>query len=113
MNEAELRSLLSQNLKRYRQRKGFTQAILAEKMGISINYLSDIETKKGWVSPTSLVNMANALEIEVFELFKIEDAHPSLLKNIVNKYLDDFSTSMKISFEKALKDTVQKTRKNL
>jgi transcriptional regulator with XRE-family HTH domain len=113
MNEAELRNILSQNIKRYRQRKGWTQAKLAEKMGISTNYLSDIETKRGWVSPLSLINMANALEIEVFELFKPEKAPPADLLNTINKCLDDFSTSLRTSFEKALMDSIRKTRKNL
>ena len=113
MNEMALRDLLSENIKRYRQRKGWTQAILAEKMGISKNYLSDIETKRGWISPVSLVNMANALEIEVFELFKPENTTPVGLINTVDKCLDDFSTSLRISFEKALIDSMRKTRKNL
>jgi transcriptional regulator with XRE-family HTH domain len=113
MNEAGLRNLLSQNIKRYRQRKGWTQTKLAEEMGISTNYLSDIETKRGWVSPLSLVNMANALGIEIFELFKPEKEAPADLINIVNKCLDDFSTSLRISFDKVLIDSMRKTRKNL
>ena len=113
MEEAHLRSLLSANIKRYRQRKGWTQAKLAEKMGISTNYLSDIESKRGWVSPLSLVNMANALEIDVFELFKPEKAAPADIIETVNKCLDDFSASMRVSFEKALTDSMRKTRKNL
>jgi len=113
MDEASLRNLLSQNIKRYRQRKGWTQAKLAEEMGISTNYLSDIETKRGWVSPLSLVNLANALEIDVFELFKPEKTVSADVLSTVNKCLDDFSTSLRVSFEKALSDSMRKTRKNL
>jgi len=113
MDETGLRNILSKNIKRYRQRKGWTQAKLAEEMGISTNYLSDIETKRGWVSPLSLANLANALEIEVFELFKPEKDVPTDLLNTVNKCLDDFSTSLRVSFEKALIDSMRKTRKNL
>ena len=113
MDEEKLRTLLSYNIKRCRQRKGWPQAKLAEEMGISTNYLSDIETKRGWVSPLSLVNMANALEIEVFELFKPEEAAPTDVLNTLNKCLDDFSISMRISFEKALLDSIRKARKNL
>jgi transcriptional regulator with XRE-family HTH domain len=58
MDEEGLRGLLSLNIKRFRQRKGLSQAKLAEKMEISTNYLSDIETKGGWVSPFSLVKLA-------------------------------------------------------
>jgi len=113
MDEAGLRNILSQNIKRYRQRKGWTQAKLAEEMSISTNYLSDIETKRGWVSPLSLVSLANALDIEVYELFKTEKEVTSDLLSSVNKCLDDFSTSLRVSFEKALIDSARKIRKNL
>jgi transcriptional regulator with XRE-family HTH domain len=113
IDEVKLRNILSQNIKRYRQRKGWSQAKLAEEMGISTNYLSDIETKRGWVSPLSLVNLANSLEIEVFELFMPEKTASADVLTTVNKCLDDFSTSLRISFEKALVDSMRKTRKNL
>ena len=113
MNEESLRNLLSRNIKRYRQRKGWSQAKLAEKMDISTNYLSDIESKRGWVSAFSLVKLANALEIEVFELFKLEAETPADVLFTVNKCLDDFSTSLKVSFERSLEDSLNKIRKNL
>jgi transcriptional regulator with XRE-family HTH domain len=113
MDEEGLRGLLSQNIKRFRQRKGWSQAKLAEKMEISTNYLSDIETKRGWVSPFSLIKLANALEIEVFELFKPLETASIDIKTAVDRCLDDFSTSLRVSFDKSLKDSMQKIRKNL
>ena len=113
IDEANVRNLLSKNIKRYRRQKGWSQALLAEKMDISTSYLSDIETKRGWVSPFSLAKLANALEIEVFELFKPEEPTPANVKKTVNKCLDDFSTSLKVSFDKALIDSMRKIRKNL
>ena len=113
MDELCLRNVLSQNIKRFRQRKGWTQAKLAEEMGISTNYLSDIETNRGWVSPLSLVKMTTALEIEVFELFMPHKEVSTNVLNTVNKCLDDFSTSLRVSFEKALLDSMRKTKKNL
>ena len=112
-DEENLRSLFSQNIRKYRQRKGWSQEKLAEKMEISTNYLSDIERKRGWVSPFSLVKMAKALGVEVFELFKPEEAAPADIKTAVNKYLDDFSSSLRVSFEKSLADSVRKIQKNL
>ncbi len=108
-----MRNLLSRNIKRYRQRRGWSQAKLAEKMDISTNYLSDIESKRGWVSAFSLVKLANALEIEVFELFKPEEATPADVLLAVNRCLDDFSTSLRISFEKSLEDSLKKIRKSI
>ena len=111
MNEESLRNILSQSIKRYRQRKGWSQAKLAERMDISTNYLSDIESKRGWVSAFSLVKLANALEIEVFELFKPEEETPADVLFTINKCLDDFSMSLKVSFDKSLEDSLNKIRK--
>ena len=112
-NEADLRNIFSQNIKRYRQRKGWSQEKLAEKMDISTNYLSDIERKRGWVSPFSLVKMANALGIDVYELFKPQETVSEDIQSKINKCLEDFSTSIKVSFEKSLVDSMRKIRKNL
>jgi len=113
MKEADLRSLFSQNIKRYRQMKGWSQEKLAEKMEISTNYLSEIETERGWVSPFSLVKMANALGIDVYELFKPQEAVSASTIKTINKCLDDFSASLSASFDKSLKDSMRKIRKNL
>ena len=113
MDEESLRTILSQNIKHHRQRKGLSQAKLAEKMEISTNYLSDIERKRGWVSVSSLAKLANALEIEVFELFKPKEATPTGVLSTVNKCLDDFSTSLRVSFDKSLADSLKKIRKSL
>ena len=113
MDEEKLRTILSQNIKRFRQRKGLSQAKLAEKMEISTNYLSDIERKRGWVSPFSLIKLANALEIEVFELFRPQESIQPDVKNTINTYLNDFSTSLRVSFEKSLNDSIKKIQKNL
>jgi transcriptional regulator with XRE-family HTH domain len=113
MNEIDMRNLFSQNIKRFRQMKGWSQEKLAKKIEISTNYLSEIETGKGWVSPFSLVKLANALEIEVFELFKPQEAQSKDMLNKINKCLDDFSSSLRISFEKSLNDSIKKIQKNL
>ena len=113
MDEAGLRNLLSQNIKRFRQRKGWSQEKLAEKMEISTNYLSDIERKRGWVSPFSLVKLANALEIDVFELFKPQETASLDKIETINKCLDDFCTSLRISFDKSIEDSINKIKKNL
>ena len=113
MDEATLRKLFSQNIKKYRNRNGLTQAKLAEKMGISTNYLSDIETGRGWISPFSLVKLSNALKIEVFELFKPQETLKTDMKIIVNTYIDNYSVSLKENFDKLLVDTTRKLKKSL
>jgi transcriptional regulator with XRE-family HTH domain len=103
MSEQELRELLSVNIKRFRSRRGWSQAKLAEKLGLSTNFLSDIETQKGWVSPLTLVKLAAALDIEVYELFKPENAVSGDLKDVVNKLAQDLTIVITESVEYARK----------
>jgi len=106
MNEQELRELLSVNIKRFRNRRGWSQAKLAEKLDISTNFLSDIETKKGWVSPLTLTKLAAAFDIEVYELFKPENAVSGDLKDVVNKLAKDLTIVITESVEYARKQYV-------
>jgi len=74
MTEIEIRGIFGSNLKRYRNYRNFSQAELAEKLNISIPFLSDVENGRKWISPNTLVKFASALEIEPYELFKPENA---------------------------------------
>jgi transcriptional regulator with XRE-family HTH domain len=76
MDERELRDTLGINIKRYRARYRWSQEDLAEKLDISTNFLSSIEIGKKWVSPQTLVKLANALHIDAYELLKPEESAP-------------------------------------
>lgn len=58
------------NLKYYRNQKGLTQDKLSEISGISSDYLSEIERGKRTPSFKRMLLIAQALEIEVYKLFK-------------------------------------------
>ncbi|MDR2536624.1 MAG: helix-turn-helix domain-containing protein [Treponema sp.] len=74
MKEQELRQLFSTNIKKCRNRRNLSQAKLAKQIHISTNFISDIETGKKWVSPLTLANLAEALEVNVYELFKPDES---------------------------------------
>ncbi|MDR0486664.1 MAG: helix-turn-helix domain-containing protein [Treponema sp.] len=109
--EREIRQTLGLNMKLFRNRKGFSQAVVAEKIGMSICYLSDIENGKGWVSSASLSKIARTLDVEVFELFKPQKSGTKNAVLAVNKCLDDVSGSVKKAVEKSIDDTIRKIRK--
>jgi transcriptional regulator with XRE-family HTH domain len=98
MTEQNLREILSKNLRNYRNYCKLSQAELAEKLDISIPFLSDIENGKKWVSPRTLAKMADAFNIQAFELLRPENSIPDDSINIINKFTDDIYTS----FEKSL-----------
>jgi transcriptional regulator with XRE-family HTH domain len=89
MTEQEIRGILSRNIKRYRQSRDLSQADLAEKLDISVNFLCNIENGNRWISPQTLVKFASALNIEPYELFKPAEALPPDMPIIINKCLDE------------------------
>jgi len=89
MTEQELRVIISQNIKRIRGYRKFSQAEFAEKIDISVPFLSDIENGKKWGSPVTLVKIAEALNIEVYELFKPETVIPDNAADVIEKYTAD------------------------
>jgi len=95
MTERELLKVLSGNIKLYRGRLNLTQAELAEKINISINFLSDIETGKKWASPITLVKLANTFKIGVYELLKPIDILPDNVNIFMEKYTEDIYTAVK------------------
>jgi transcriptional regulator with XRE-family HTH domain len=88
MEEQELKTVLGKNIKFFRFRSKFSQADLAEKAGISINFLSNIERGNNFPLAGTLCGIAKALGIEVWELFKgdiVSDEH----KEVMNRFSAD------------------------
>lgn len=77
MREPQLRRCLGQKVKYLRRQANLTQAELAERTNLSVNYVSEIET--GIASPTlkTLLKLAQELGVEIKELFNFEQILPS------------------------------------
>ena len=69
MEAQELRESLSQNLKKYRKAKNWSQFELAEKAEISEQTIDSIEGLRLWPSDKTLAKIANVLEVEMYRLF--------------------------------------------
>jgi len=108
--EQALKAILSSNLKKYRHRRNWSQFTLAAKVDISTNFMADIEAGNTWVSAQTLVKLAHALEIEVFELLKPqnEDTDPKRKKEkdnnkaLLGQFSQDLTVVLQESIEKAL-----------
>lgn len=68
MNFEELKEIYAENLKSKRNELGIKQDKLAEKIGLSEKYISDLETGRRIGSFETLVSIADALEVEPYEL---------------------------------------------
>ena len=64
----ELHRLLVRNMKRYRTLLGITQAELAERAGISVGYVGEVEMGRKFPSPGKFEGIARALELRPFRL---------------------------------------------
>jgi transcriptional regulator with XRE-family HTH domain len=89
MAEQDLRIILSQNIRKFRSYRKFSQAVFAEKVDISIPFLSDIENGKKWVSPVTLAKIADTLNIEAYELLKPDTIIPDNFGLLLEKYSAD------------------------
>jgi transcriptional regulator with XRE-family HTH domain len=55
-------------LRELRQARGFTQKTLADKLGMSLTYLCNLENGKANVSLTTLRRLAKTLKVKVADL---------------------------------------------
>jgi transcriptional regulator with XRE-family HTH domain len=96
--EQALKAILSSNLKKYRHRRNWSQFTLAGKINISTNFMADIEAGNTWVSAQTLVKLAKALEIEVYELLKPqnEDTDSKTKKEKDKSLLGQFSQDLTV-----------------
>jgi transcriptional regulator with XRE-family HTH domain len=64
----KLRQTLSSNIKRLRKINGITQETLAELTDLSWQTINSIEGCRIWVSDNTIVRLAKALGVEVYQL---------------------------------------------
>lgn len=69
---SQLREKFGQRVRLMRSERGLTQEQLAERAGISVDFLSLIERGKSSPSFENLDELADALEVSVAELFNFE-----------------------------------------
>jgi transcriptional regulator with XRE-family HTH domain len=91
MDGQKLRDALGRNIKLFRFHRELSQADLAEKADISITFLSDIERGNKWPYPDTVVNLAKALNVAVYELFKLESDISNDEKALMTRFSDDMA----------------------
>jgi len=102
MDGKAVKAILGKNIKFLRTHKGLTQAVLAEKAGISIIFLSSIERGTKYPKVDTLARIAGVLGVEVFELFK-GDLVPSDSKELISRLSKDITDKLNSALEKIFK----------
>jgi transcriptional regulator with XRE-family HTH domain len=99
MTENQLKDIVRTNIRRFRNYRKWTQSEFAEKVSISINFLSDVENGKKWISPASMVKFASVLNIEPFELFKPADTPAPAVSVLFSRYNEEVKQVVSSSLE--------------
>lgn len=73
--ESQLKEIVAENIRFFRNRKGFTQSGLSVEIQMSWNYINGIENGNGVPSLDALEKIAAALDVEPYELL-LKDGCP-------------------------------------
>ena len=93
MGGQEIKLAFGKNIKNLRAHRGYSQAVLAERVDISITFLSNIERGLKFPQPEILSQIAEGLEVEVYELFKTNHT-PNFVPKNNNKLINRISQEM-------------------
>jgi transcriptional regulator with XRE-family HTH domain len=99
MVEQELKKNLGKNIKFLRFRRRLSQMDLAEEALISVTFLSNIERGNNFPQAGTLCNLAQALKVQVWELFKGEGPSDQKETAIVDRLSEDFIKNVNFTME--------------
>jgi len=99
-----LRGILAKNLKETRKKYGISQAKLAEKAGISTQYIAMIELSRQFPTPETLERIAVALGIEAYELFNVPISPESSMERLHKDIIKEIREVIVEVLDKALTD---------
>jgi len=73
---SDIRKKFGKRLRRLRRNMDLTQEDLAERVGVSVTFIGQMERGENAPSFETLEKLAQVLEVEVDELFRQRDARP-------------------------------------
>lgn len=83
VSKSNIDKIFGKILRDYRIKSNFTQEQLAEKLGISVKYISRIENGNNGIKTQTLIKYMNILRITPNTLYKEFLINPDIKKNIV------------------------------
>ena len=104
---ANLREIFAHNLKRKRRDCGFSQAKLAEMVNVSTHHIATIETARNSPTLDLVERMANALQIEIYELFVDPLSPPVEMERLYHTVAKSIERLVSESAERAFKATAK------
>jgi len=88
----DIKEIFAENLRKIRRKRGLTQEKLAEKANMSLQYLALLEIARKFPSGEMLERLANALDIETYELLAIASSANNELELLRNDIISEVKT---------------------
>jgi len=104
-----IRGILALNLKEYRRKSGLTQEKLAEKAGISANYLSMVEISRKFPTPEMLDRLAQTLNIQTFQLFDPSTTPEGALLHLEQTIVDNIEKAVRTTIKQDIVSEINQT----
>ncbi|MDR2729830.1 MAG: helix-turn-helix domain-containing protein [Treponema sp.] len=101
----DIKEIFAENLRKIRRKRGLTQEKLAEKAGMSLQYLALLELSRKFPSGEMLERLATALDIETYELLAVTSSANNELELLRNDIIREVKT-LNESFAKNITDEV-------
>jgi len=105
--EPSLREIFAKNLRENRRKCGFSQEKLAEKSGISTQYLAMMEIARKFPTSEVLKRIAGALSIKVYELFLIDHSPREELELLRQDIISEMRQTFGDIVEKSIKNVAE------
>jgi transcriptional regulator with XRE-family HTH domain len=102
MDGQTIKDTLGKNIKFFRARRGLSQAGLAEKADMSITFLSTIERGVKFPMPDVLSKIADALGVEVNELF-LANVETGEKAEILSHLCEDMTKNVNLAMAEVFK----------
>jgi transcriptional regulator with XRE-family HTH domain len=102
MDGQAIKAMLGKNIKLLRARRGLSQADLAEKADMSVTFLSTIERGIRFLQPDMMAKIANALGVEVNQLF-VADLESGEGNELLNHLTEDISKNVNLAMTEVFK----------
>jgi len=104
MKGTEVRGVLAKNIKFYRENRLWSQADLASYSEISIPFLSEIERGNKWPFPDTLARIANALNVQIHDLFRESETPSNKEADFTNMVIKEIFIAQKVAADNVVKN---------
>lgn len=94
MDGKNIQKLFGSNVRRLRTRFGLSQLRLATEIGMTHNFINDIENGKKWVSSQTIAKLAQKLHVEPSDFFMSDTTLEQHEADFITTYMDDISQSV-------------------